>query len=258
MKIKTLIIDDEPLARQRIVNLLNDVNDIEIIDQCATGKKAIQRINEVKPALLFLDIKLKDMTGFNVLEQIDKKVKPIVVFISAYDEFALKAFEFFALDYLQKPFKDERFYKSTNKAIEIIKQNQSSLFENNLQDLLNYVNNDEAKKQSYPSKRIPIKLGNKVVFIENEEIKYIVASGYYAEIFTSSKKHLLRESLSNLMEQLNTVSFIRIHRSTIININFIQELINSNYGEIDVKMTDNKLFRISKSYKKEFLNTMGL
>lgn len=257
MKIKTLIVDDEPLARQRIVNLLSDVNDVEIIDQCATGKKAIQRINELKPALLFLDIKLKDMTGFNVLEQIDKKVKPIVVFISAYDEFALKAFEFFALDYLQKPFKDERFYKATNKAIEVIKQNQTSLFENNLQDLLNYFNSD-TKNQNLPYKRIPIKLGNKVVFIENDDIKYIEASGYYAEIHTSSKKHLLRESLSNLMGQLNTISFIRIHRSTIININSIQELINSNYGEIDVKMNDNKLFRISKTYKKEFLHKMGL
>ena len=257
MKITTLIIDDEPLARQRISNLLQDVNELELIGECATGKKAIQSINELKPNLIFLDIQLKDMTGFNVLEQINTSIKPIVVFVTAYDEYALKAFDFFAFDYLQKPFKDERFFKSTTKAIELAKQKHSSSFENNMESLLKYINKQTPKSTS-PSIKFPIKLGNKVLFINSTEIKYFIASGYYVEIHTEAKKHLLRESLSHLIEELDPDTFIRIHRSTIINLNFIQELVSSNYGEVDVKMNDNKLFRISKSYKKDFLTKMGL
>lgn len=257
MKIGTLIIDDEPLARQRIAKLLNKIDTIDIVEECTTGKEAIAAINAFKPALIYLDIELKDMTGFEVLQNIDKETLPMIIFITAYDQFALKAFEFFALDYLQKPFKDDRFFQSTHKAIEMIRQKQATTLENNLQNLLEYVNSTSRKTSTSP-KKLPIKLGNKVVFINNEDIKYVVASGYYAEIFTDSKKHLLRESLNHLMEDLDEAHFIRIHRSTILNLNYIQELIHSGFGEIDVKMNDNKLFRISKSYKKEFLIKMGL
>lgn len=256
MKITTLIIDDEPLARQRIKNLLSDINDIEILDECSTGKKAIKAIENNKPDIIFLDIQLKDMTGFNVLEKIDISINPIVVFITAYNEFALKAFEFFAFDYLQKPFKDERFFLTTNKAIEQVKQKKNLNFEDKIENLLQFVNSKNEKQISLT--KFPIKLGNKVVFIDSKEIKYIVASGYYAEIHTNEKKHLLRESLTNLTQDLNPSKFVRIHRSTIINLDYIKELIHSNYGEIDVKMSDNNLFRISRSFKKEFLNKMGL
>ena len=121
MKIRTIIIDDEPLARKRIVKLLEHVEEINVIEECSTGKQAIQAINELAPSLVFLDIKLKDMTGFKILEQIIPSVKPVVIFITAYDEFAIKAFDYFALDYLQKPFREDRFFKSVNKAIEVIK-----------------------------------------------------------------------------------------------------------------------------------------
>lgn len=256
MKISTIIIDDEPLARQRIAKLLEEIKDISILEECSTGKRAIQAINELKPSLIFLDIKLKDMTGFKVLEQIIPSVKPVVIFITAYDEFAIKAFDYFALDYLQKPFRDDRFFKSVNKAIEIINEKQLLSFDNKIKTVLDYISTQSEDKNYI--KKIPVKLGNKILFIESKDIMYITASGYYAEIFTENKKYLLRDSLNNLIMQLNSNNFLRIHRSTIINLNNICELINSNYGEIDVKMNDNKLFRISKSYKKDFINIMGL
>ncbi len=130
-------------------------------------------------------------------------------------------------------------------------------FEDKITDLLKYVKNSNLSSINY-SERLPVKLGNKVCFINVNDIKYIVASGYYAEIYTDDKKHLLRESLSNLIESLDPNKFIRVHRSTIINLTEVGELVNSNYGEIDVKMNDKKLFRISKSYKKKFLTKMGL
>ncbi len=260
MTITSLIIDDEKLARQRLKNLVLEIPEIEILDFCSTGKDAIEKINSLEPALIFLDIKLKDMNGFEILEKISTEKKPLVIFVSAYDEFALKAFDFFAFDYLLKPFKDDRFFKAINNVITHFKHDEINNFENKLDNLLSYVKDDN-RKPSLPNhsiEKLAIKLGNKVSFLEMKEIKYIIASGYYAEIYTNEKKHLLRESLTHLTQRLDPNLFIRIHRSTIININSISELIHSNYGEIDLKTTDNKLFRISKSYKKEFQNLMGI
>jgi two-component system LytT family response regulator len=258
MQISTLIIDDEPLARQRLENLVVDVPEIQLLDSCKTGKEAIAKIDELKPELIFLDIQMKDMTGFNVLEQIIVPKKPLVIFVTAYDEFALKAFDYFAFDYLLKPFKDERFFKSAKNAIDVFKHDGHIQFEEKIEGLLKSIQDGKDMFRPSHNNKLPIKTGNKIYFIENQEIKYITASRYYAEIHTDQKKHLLRESLTNLMENLNNGSFIRIHRSTIINLRFIGELINSNYGEIDVKMTDGQLFRISKGYKKEFIQKMGI
>jgi two-component system, LytTR family, response regulator len=254
MKIRAIIIDDEYLARERISNLLKVIDDIEVIKECSTGKEAIMEINRLRPSMLFLDIKLTDMTGFNVLECIDKTVRPVVIFVTAYDEFALNAFEYFALDYLQKPFKDDRFYKSINKSIEIVKNNQLINFEKNISHLLDYFNNQ--KVDGNIKTKFPVKINNKIIFIKSHKIMYINAFGNYVEIYINNKKYVLRNSLNSLISQLNSNNFLRIHRSTIINLNFIQELIYSNYGEVDVKMVDNKLFRISKSYKKEALKIL--
>lgn len=257
MKINTLIIDDEALARQRLVNLIKDVPELELKGQCSTGKEAIATINELEPDVIFLDIQMKDLNGFDVLQRITVSKKPLVVFVTAYNEYALKAFDFFAFDYLLKPYKDDRFFKSIENIINYTNNKNYSPFEDKISDLLKYVKNSNTPSLNY-SEKLPVKLGNKVFFINVNDIKYILASGYYAEIYTDDKKHLLRESLSSLIESLNPSKFIRVHRSTIINLNEVRELVNSNYGEIDVKMNDKKLFRVSKSYKKLFLTKMGL
>lgn len=256
--IKAIIIDDEFLARKRVSNLLNDVQEIEVIDECSSGKEAILKINTAKPDLIFLDIKMSHMTGFDVLKRIDQNNMPLVIFITAFDEFALKAFDFFAFDYLLKPFKDERFYQSTNRVIELFNSNKSHVLNKKITNLLKYIENPEQDFSDVKQTKLAIKANGKISFINKEDIKYILASGYYAEIFTDQKKHVLRESLNALLEQLKSFKFQRIHRSTIINISLIKEILYSNYGEIDVKMQDEKLFRISKTYKKEFQKKMGI
>lgn len=255
MPISVMIIDDEELAIKRIENLLIDAPDIDIIGTCKTGVDAINKIQAFKPELIFLDIQLKDITGFDILKQIPKENMPLTIFTTAFNEFALKAFDFFAYDYLLKPFKDERFYKSVNRAIKVISKNNDENFGVEINKLLNYIKNPN--KLEYQS-TIPIKLGNKTTFIKPQNIQYITASGYYSEIYTLEKKHVLRESLSKLISDLEDFNFIRIHRSTIINTSFVQELISSNYGELDVKMIDSKILRVSKSYKKQFLQKMGI
>lgn len=257
MKINTLIVDDEKLARQRLVNLVNDIPELELVGQCSTGKEAISTIEEIEPDVVFLDIQMKDMNGFDVLQKISVEKKPLIVFVTAFNEYALKAFDYFAFDYLLKPYKDDRFFKSVESIINYINNKNYSPFEDKINDLLKYVQTNNIPTLIH-SEKLPVKLGNKVFFIKTNDIKYIRASGYYAEIYTEEKKHLLRESLSNLIESLDPTKFIRVHRSTIVNLNEIGELINSNYGEIDVKMSDKQLFRVSKSYKKVFLTKMGL
>lgn len=257
MKINTLIIDDEALARQRLINLINDFPNLELIDECGTGKEAIELIHKHKPDLIFLDIEMKDMNGFEVLERITLDKKPIVIFVTAYNEYALKAFDYFAFDYILKPYKDDRFFKSVENIEKYLNKENYKPFEEKINSLLKFVNSSTENSTNYLDK-LPVKISNKTYFIKLDDIKYIKASSYYAEIYTLEKKHLLRESLSNLIESLDPNKFIRIHRSTIVNVSQISELINSNYGEIDVKMNDKSLFRVSKSYKKCFLLKMGL
>ncbi|WP_233586638.1 LytR/AlgR family response regulator transcription factor [Formosa maritima] len=256
MKISTLIIDDEPLARLMIERLLLPRTEFEIIGQCGTGKDAVNMINQFKPDLIFLDIKLKDMTGFDVLEAISIN-SPIVIFATAFDTYSLKAYDYFAFDYLLKPFNEDRFYKSLNKVIETFKSKDTDFLQHKIQSLLDYIQPKE-QKNNLLKKTIPVPLKNKTTFIESDKIIYITASNSYIEIFTNDKKYLLRNSMSNIMIELLDSNFCRIHRSTIINIEYIKELIHSNFGEIDVRMKDMKQFRISRSYKKEFLTKIGV
>lgn len=258
MQITTLIIDDEPLARQRIRNLLIDRSQIEILDECRTGNEAISKIKEYTPDLIFLDIQMKDMTGFEVLEKLNVSKKTLIVFVTAYDEFALKAFDYLAFDYLLKPFKDERFYKTVDHIIDYHKLGSHQAFNERLDKLLAMVKSPKKHAPQSLSPHIPIRTGNKVHFVPTTDIIYITASSYYAEIHTEHKKYVLRASLTKLIQKLEINTFIRIHRSTIINIGFMSELIHSSFGEVDVKMKDHRLFRISKTYKKDFLNKIGI
>lgn len=258
MKITTLIIDDEPLARQRIRNLLVDHHQIHILDECRNGSEAITKIKAYEPDLIFLDIQMKDMTGFEVLEQLSIPQKTLIVFVTAYDEFALKAFDYLAFDYLLKPFKDERFYKTVHHIIAHHTQGSHKAFNERLDQLLTMINTPQQHLKKEFRHNLPIRTGNKVHFVNISEIIYITASSYYAEIYTADKKYVLRISLTKLIQKLNPDTFIRIHRSTIINTIFMDELIHSNFGELDVKMKDHKVFRISKTYKKNFLEKIGI
>ncbi len=257
--LKTIIIDDEQLARKRIENLLNDIDYIEIIEQCNSGTNAIKAIKTLKPDLIYLDIDMKDINGFEMLSRIDIDDRPHVIFVTAYDEFALKAFEYYAIDYLLKPFKDERFINATENAKRIINsKNNRQNFEESISKLIKTSSTKHTSTNTINNKKFAIKSNGKIILINKSDIKYITASGYYAEVFTSEKKYLIRESLSNLLDKLNSDLFIRIHRSTIINLDMVHELIYSNYSEIDVRMVDEKRFRVSKSNRSQLTEKIGV
>ncbi|MAM20105.1 MAG: LytTR family DNA-binding domain-containing protein [Christiangramia sp.] len=253
---KALVVDDEELARKRVLNLLGEVDQIEVIGECSNGKTAIQAINEKKPDLVFLDINMKDMNGFEVLQKVEASPKPIVIFVTAYDNYALKAFDAEAFDFLLKPFKDQRFFKTIDKVLKTTRQEADTNFEKRLMEMFHSFSKGGIQLNAVS--KIPVRQGNKTYIVDPRNILYISASGYYAELFTSEKRHLLRESLNNLEEILDPASFVRVHRSTIINLNFVKEIIHSDYAEIDARMEDDKLIRISKSHKKEFLEKIGI
>jgi len=252
---KALIVDDEALARKRISNLLTSVEQIRVIEECSDGKTAISRINELKPDLVFLDISMKDMNGFEVFQNIKISPKPLVIFITAHENYAIDAFDHEAFDFILKPFRDERFYRAIDKLLKLSPKEIDQDFEIKMKEFFK-LNIEEKKIQK--SVRIPVKLGNRTILLESENIKYICASGSYAEIYTDENKYLIRESLNNLIELLGKKNFFKIHRSAIVNINFIKEIVHSEYSELDVRMKDNKLIRVSKSNKKGLLLLLGI
>lgn len=254
-KIRAVVVDDELLAVKRIEQLLKDHSKFEIIASFTEADKAISKIDSLDPDVLFLDVDLGYMSGFDVLKNISSS--PLVIFVTAYDKHAITAFDHFAFDFLLKPYKDERFNKCINRVVQLHLNDSNMEYEKRLKELIDHINQPK-KENNFHSGKIMVKLGNKIQLIPTKEIMYIRASGYYSEIFTQNKKHVLRESLANLSKHLEPYPFSRIHRSTIVNFDYIQELINSNYGELDVKMTTNIRLRVSKSYKKEFLKKLGV
>jgi two-component system LytT family response regulator len=252
---RTLIIDDEALARQRVRKLLETRSDVEIMQECRNGKEAIQAITEHQPDLIFLDIQMKDMTGFDVLQSLPENSWPLTIFVTAYDKYAIQAFDIFAFDYLLKPFKNERFYLSLDKAIQQLQQEEEQEQRvDQLRELVNYL-----QKQQEKSEPMALKQGSKISLVQLEDIRYIEASGYYIEVYTSeSKRLLLRESMTNMLEQLGKPNFIRIHRSTIINTDFLSEIQHTGAGDVVTKMKDGKTFRVSKSYKEALFKRLKL
>lgn len=253
---KALVIDDEELARKRVLHLLQQLPDVEILGECSNGKNAIVDINQMRPDLIFLDINMTDMSGFEVLQKVTISPKPIVIFVTAYDNYALKAFDVEAFDFLLKPFKDERFFRTIEKVRKISTREADDNFEKRIIELFNLYK--KKSKNSEARAKLPIKQGNKTVLIDPVNIMYITASGYYAEIFTENKKYVLRESLNNLCETLDSNKFVRIHRSSIVNLHHVKEIVHSEFSEIDARMADNFLLHISKSYKKDFLEKVGI
>ncbi|KAB5489485.1 LytR/AlgR family response regulator transcription factor [Flagellimonas hadalis] len=252
---KTIIIDDELLARKRIMELLTDRNEFDVIAECHNGEDAIGKINELSPDVIFLDIELKGMTGFDVLRNIHSQKMPIVVFATAYDYYAVDAFNNYALDFLLKPFKNKRFHETLER---ILERMQHLDYEERMKGFLDSLDGNLKKGHGSNTKKLPIKQDNKTIFLNTDQVKYVCASSYYAEIYIGEKKYVVRDSLKNLLHQLTDHQFIRIHRSTIINVDHILELVHSDYNEIDIRMNDLKLFRISKSYRKDTLTKLGI
>jgi len=236
-RIRTLVVDDEPLARSNLTVLLRLDSEIEIVAECGSGKKALAEIRTKKPELVFLDVQMPECDGFDVVEQLGNDLPAAVVFVTAYDQYALKAFEAGALDYLLKPFDNERFHRALGRAKERIRQSQE-----------------------LPGKadRFVIKGTGQVIFVNVADIDWIEAADYYACLHVRSKTHLLRRRMSDLERELDQAMFCRIHRSTIVNLNRIQGLEVNASGEYEVVLDTGTRLALSRGYRKQVHARLGI
>jgi two-component system LytT family response regulator len=252
-KISTLIVDDEPLARRNIRILLKNEPEIEIVGEAASGREALALMRKHSPDLVFLDIQMPEMDGFGVLENIEADQLPVIVFVTAFDQYALKAFEFHALDYLLKPFDDARFAKALRQAKRQIEQRDVKDLSKRLVALLEGREGqpvDAPDKQQYVS-RLLIKSAGRVFFLKTEEIDYIQAEDYYVKLQVGRKGHLLRETMNEMEAKLDPSKFLRIHRSTMVNIERIRELQQHFNGDYIVLLHDGIELKLSRSRREQ-------
>jgi two-component system, LytTR family, response regulator len=242
-KIRTLVVDDEELARDRIHALLGEQADVEIVGVCTDGPSAVEAIDKTQPDLVFLDVQMPGMDGFEVIDNIDKNHVPAVVFVTAHDAHALRAFEIHALDFLLKPFDQTRFEKALDRARGHLNRDRSSGLDPRLVSLL-----EELHEERKYSERLIVKSGGRVFFVRTEEIDWVEASGNYVKIHTKNDAHLLRESMKNMEARLDPKTFVRIHRSAIVNIDRIKELEPWFHGEYIVIMRDGTRLTASRVF----------
>jgi len=252
VKIQVLIVDDEPLARERIRKLLQKEADLEIIGECADGIEAVAAIRKQRPDLVFLDVQMPELDGFGVLEQLEPGPIPVVVFVTAHDRFALRAFEVHALDYLLKPFDAERFRNALERARDRVQGRQTGELSHRISELLADLRTG-AKKQD----RLAVKTGGKILFLRMAEIEWIEAADNYVNLHLGSEAHLHRETMAALEEKLPADKFMRISRSTIVNLERIRELQPLFHGEYAVIMRNGTRLTLTRSHRDKLQRLLG-
>jgi two-component system LytT family response regulator len=244
-------VDDESLARERIREMLEADAEIEIIGDCANGEEAILAIPELKPDLIFLDVEMPGIDGFEVLQSIDPSQMPAVIFVTAYDQYAVRAFEIYALDYLLKPFDRERFQRAVNHAKEQLLKTADAMSERILNAL------EQIKTRPVHLERLVIKMNGHVFFVKVDEIDWLEAEGNYVRLHAGKESYLLRDTISALESQLDPKQFLRVHRSAIVNIDRIQELQPWFHGEYRIILREGVQLTLSRSYREKLQELLG-
>ena len=241
---RVLIADDEPLARERLRTLLGAEDWVEVIGECQNGTEAVDSIAKLQPDLVFLDVQMPGATGFDVIDAVGPDRMPLVVFVTAFDKYALRAFDVHALDYLLKPFDRERFGQALGRARQQLERRLLEL----VQDL---------KGPSQRLERFVIKAGGRVFFVRSDEIDWIEAAGNYVKLHVGADAHLFRETMNALEAQLNPDTFYRIHRSHIVNIERIKELQPWFNGEYVVILRNGTRLPLSRGYRDKLQEQLG-
>ncbi len=241
MKTSCIIVDDEKLARDLLREYIELFPEMEIVAECSKGSEAVEEINKRKPDIIFLDVQMPGMNGFDVLDELDHD--PYVIFTTAYDKYAIKAFEKNAVDYLLKPLDEERFKLAVNRAMK-----RKSMEQGDIGELLRTFKHED--KESYES-HIFVQKSEKLFNLPVEEIIFLEASGDYTVINAKNDQFVSSLGIGKLEELLDPETFIRVHRSTIVNINFLKEIERHFNGGMVVKMQNGKSFPVSRTYAKE-------
>lgn len=250
-RISALIVDDERLSRQRIRRLLSVEPDVDIVGECANGEEAVAFLKDKPPDVLFIDIQMPGQDGFSVLASLDPGAVPIIVFVTAFDEHALKAFEVQAFDYLLKPFDRRRFQSTMQRIREQLRRVRTDNTQDRLMSLL-----EGLGQRKSGADRIAIKTAGHVVFIKTDDVSWIEAADNYVCLHCGSETHILRETMNALEARLDSSKFLRIHRSTIVNVDRIKELQPWFRGDYLLVLQNGTQLTLSRTYREKLQNTL--
>lgn len=251
-KIRAMVVDDEAMARERVVSLLRQEQDIELIGECSDGEQAVNAINSQQPDLVFLDVQMPAVDGFRVIEQVGPEKMPAVVFVTAYDEYAVRAFEVHALDYLLKPFGRERFQQTLQHARSHVERRRAGDLGKRLMALV-----QDIKPEPQKLDRLVVKSGGRVFFLRTEDIVWIEAAGNYVRLHLGEDSHLFRETMNGIEARLDPQRFVRIHRSRIVNSDRIKELQPWFNGEYVVVLQNGTRLTLSRGYREKLQERLG-
>ena len=250
--LRTLIVDDEPLARERIRRLLLGKEGFDVVGECGDGAEALTAVRRDRPDVVFLDIQMPGLNGMEVLERLGSDLPPAVVFVTAFDHYAVQAFEFHAVDYLLKPMDRGRFLQALDRVIKRVRNPESEELQAKVGAML-----EDIKAGASSPERIPIRNNGKVIFVCAQEIDWIASADNYVEIHVGTRSHLLRETLTSIAQRLPSKIFVRVSRTAIVNIQRVQELQALQHGEYSVVLKGGMTVRLSRSHRDQ-LSRFGL
>jgi Response regulator of the LytR/AlgR family len=261
--LRVLIVDDESLARQRLQDLLGREPGVEIVGTAASGEAAISAIRNLSPQLVFLDVQMPGKTGLDVVREIGPERMPPTIFVTAYDQYALKAFELAAIDYLVKPFDDERFEQAFRRARRMIELEEVGRLSDRLRELLAAGKSPAQDQSAAPAhrgylERVAVEMRGQVRVVPVEQIDYITASGPYAELHVGDKTYVIRERMQTLEERLDPERFFRVHRSAIVRLELIEALLRDPGGDYAVRLRNGVRLDVSRSRVEQLERWMGL
>jgi two-component system LytT family response regulator len=254
MNIRVLIVDDEPLAREGVAISLRQHSDIEVVGESEDGPSAVRAIRELAPDLVFLDIRMPGLDGFGVIDEIGSDRMPLVIFLTAYDEHALRAFRVNAIDYLLKPIDSKALDQSLDRARKQIERRTPTAWHSDLRAL---VSSMVREQHVLEAERILARTGGRVRVIDPSEITWIEASGDYVTVHVQSHSHLVRQSLQNMEQRLARYGFVRIHRSILVKLGCVRELIAKDSGDHELILRDGTTLRVSRTYRDALYGALG-
>jgi two-component system LytT family response regulator len=260
--IRTLIIDDEPLARERLRELLDDRPDVAVIGEAEDGLAAAEAIQEQAPNLVFLDVQMPGLNGIDVIEEVGREQMPVTVFVTAYDQYAIKAFDLAAVDYLLKPFDDERFEQAFERARDRIADQDTDAISRRLLRMLQEKDpslfEDETTSDEPSLKRIAVQGRGKARIVSVDDITHITADGSYAELHTADGTHVIRERMKALAARLDPADFVRVHRSAIVRLDEVELILRSGGGNYAVRLEDGTTVSVSRGRIEELQERLGV
>lgn len=251
MNIRTVIVDDEPLARRRLQRFLQSASDVEIVAECGDGNAAVAAIREHEPDLVFLDVQMPSLNGFEVLNAVGMERMPVVIFVTAFDSFAVQAFEAQALDYLLKPFGEDRVAKALERARTFLEGGAKRAYQEHLAELL------RATGSGRNTARVLVRNADRVLVVEAAEIDWVEAYGDYVRLHVGQQAHLLRSTLTEMEQRLKPEGFARIHRSRLVNLDRIREFNTVSPTELLIVLKNGARLNASPTYLKELQRRLG-